>query len=132
MATYAITTAIIKRDGKLLIAKRAATKRFAPGQWEFIAGFMDTPGSAEENILREIKEELGVDAEVASSLPVFQMTDAEGVWVIIPFEVRLKAANIQLNPHDHSEIKWVTKDELSQFTELKPFLDDPSFSDALT
>ena len=42
MKTYVITTAVIRSENKFLIARGAKTKKFAPNQWEFIAGFMDT------------------------------------------------------------------------------------------
>jgi ADP-ribose pyrophosphatase YjhB (NUDIX family) len=88
---------------------------------------MDTPGSAEENILREIKEELGVDAEIEGKAQIFEITDEEGTWVVIAFRVALQSTEITVNPHDHSEIKWVTKSELNQYEQLASFVKNPQF-----
>lgn len=132
MATYAIVTAIIKEGSRFLIAKRADTKRFSPGQWEFIAGFMDKRGTAEEIILEEFREELGVEGEVMETAPVFQFRDDEGVWVNITVLAKLKnPADIKINQQDHSEIKWVTREELNTYEQLKPFLADSGFSSLL-
>ena len=58
--TYIITSAVVKFKDKFLIGKRTATKKFAPNKWEFISGFVDSPESVEEIILRELREETGL------------------------------------------------------------------------
>jgi len=122
METYVITTAVIRNKDKYLVAKRAATKRFAPNQWEFISGFMDTPESSDETILREIKEELNVNGNIVRKSDSFDVIDDEGKWIVIPFLVELDTQDIQVNQEDHSEIKWVAAEELSNYPDLKPFL----------
>jgi len=124
METLIITTAIIKREDKFLITKRAETKKFSPGQWEFISGFMDAPGSAEETILREIEEELGAKGQIIKGAAPFSFGDEEGEWVVIPFLVAVEPADIKINPADHSELKWVSGTELSEYPDLEPFLDN--------
>lgn len=122
--TYIIATAIIGNNGKYLIAKRAATKKFAPNQWEFISGFVDKSETANETILREIKEELGAEGNIIATSKQFSIIDNEGQWIVIPFLIRLGVKNIQVNPEDHSEIKWVSASELGNYPDLKPFLDN--------
>jgi mutator protein MutT len=124
MKTYTITTAVIRNNGEYLIAKRAATKKFAPNQWEFISGFIDDGETAEETILREVKEELNVEGKIISSSSPFDIIDDEGKWIIIPFLVEVDTRDVKINPEDHSEIKWVVADELEKYSDLIPFLEN--------
>ncbi|MFH1226205.1 MAG: NUDIX domain-containing protein [bacterium] len=123
METHVITTAIIRNQNKFLIAKRSATKKFAPNQWEFVSGFIDTIESPAETIIREIKEELGVKGKVIGASDPVDIVDREGKWTIIPFLIELDRQEIQTNSEDHSEAKWVDVEELNDYPDLKPFLD---------
>ncbi len=123
MESYTITMAVIKNGDAYLIAKRAATKRFAPNQWEFISGFIDTPETPEETIKRELAEELGADGIIIKKTNPFNVTDDEGKWTVIPFLVELKTKNINARQEDHSETKWVAANELNDYPDLKPFLE---------
>ena len=131
METYIITTAVIRNKDKYLIAKRAATKKFAPNQWEFISGFMDTPESSEETIIREIKEELGVKGNIIKKSNSFDIMDGDGKWTIIPLLVEIDTQDIQANQEDHSEIKWVAASELNSYPDLKLFLDNKGIQEFL-
>ena len=131
METYIITTAVIRNKDKYLIAKRTATKKFSPNQWEFISGFIDAPESSEETIIREIKEELGVKGSVVKKSNSFVIADDEGEWTVIPFLVKLDTQDIQVNQEDHSEIKWVAANELSSYPDLESFMDNEGVQDFL-
>ncbi len=53
---------IARKDGKFLITKRVMTKVWAPGWWEVSGGAAMAGEESEEAVLREIKEETGLDA----------------------------------------------------------------------
>ena len=53
---------IFNRDGKLFLGERAG----APGIWQFPQGGVDEGQSLEENVYRELNEELGVSRELLS------------------------------------------------------------------
>lgn len=53
---------IARKDGKFLITKRVMTKAWAPGWWEVSGGAAMAGEESEEAVLREIKEETGLDA----------------------------------------------------------------------
>ncbi len=112
--TYCVASAIIKNDDKYFIAKRAETKKFAPGHWEFISGFVEEAEPAEETILREPKEEINAEGTIEKTLEPYFFGDADGRWLVIPFLITVKDPSIQTNPDEHSEGRWVTWDELEQ------------------
>ena len=57
---------VIQRpDGKYLITKRAADKAWAPGWWEVSGGAAQAGEPSEEAVLREVREETGLDVSGA-------------------------------------------------------------------
>jgi len=61
--------ALIDADGRVLIAQRPQGKSMA-GLWEFPGGKVETGERAEETIIRELKEELGVTVNEACLAPL--------------------------------------------------------------
>ena len=64
---------VIRRsDGKFLITKRVMTKAWAPGWWEVSGGAAQAGEASYDAVLREVKEETGMEvnkAEYLFSLP---------------------------------------------------------------
>ena len=112
--TYVVTSAIIKDGDKYFIAKRADTKQFAPGHWEFISGFVEDHEAAEDTLIRELKEEINAEGIIEKRLDTFEFGDEHGSWIVVPFLVSVKDVYIKTNPEEHSEGRWATWDELEQ------------------
>lgn len=62
-----VVAAVIKRDGRFLIAQRRTTGSF-PLKWEFPGGKLETGESPKEALRRELREELGVEAEIGTEI----------------------------------------------------------------
>ena len=107
--TIPVAAAIIKRDDKFMIAKRASHKHLG-GYWEFPGGKIEVNESAENCLIRELEEELKIEVRVLKFL-------AENIHDYGSVKISLKAflcqfigGNITLI--DHDEIKWVTAKQL--------------------
>ena len=122
MNNYSIALAVIKNKDKYLIGKRAKDKEFEPNEWEFISGFIEENELPSETILREIKEETGLSGKIIKSEKSFEFTDEEGIWTISPFLVQ-SDSNYKLNIKEHSELKWVNKEELSEYEDIEEIID---------
>lgn len=61
---------VARPDGKYLITKRVRDKAWAPGWWEVSGGAAQAGESSEEAVIREVREETGLD-----------VSDAEGGYV---------------------------------------------------
>jgi 8-oxo-dGTP diphosphatase len=113
-----VASAFIHKDGKLLIARRALTESFLPGVYEMPGGHIEFGETMEEGLAREIKEELHVDVKIGEPFYVFTTTDSEIQHTI---EVDYFATlidpnqNIELNPEDHSEFRWVDRADFLNF-----------------
>ena len=60
--------ALVDGDGRVLVAQREAGKHLA-GQWEFPGGKVEVGEAPESALIRELREELGVDTATSCLAP---------------------------------------------------------------
>jgi 8-oxo-dGTP diphosphatase len=63
-----VAAALVDRDGRVLLQQRAPGRQMA-GLWEFPGGKVDTGECPEEALVRELREELGIETEMACLAP---------------------------------------------------------------
>ncbi|HCR8675835.1 TPA: NUDIX domain-containing protein, partial [Shigella flexneri] len=63
MKMIEVVAAIIERDGKILLAQRPAQSDQA-GLWEFAGGKVELDESQQQALVRELNEELDIEATV--------------------------------------------------------------------
>lgn len=120
---YTVVVGVVRHSGKYLIGRRSEGKRFAPGQWEFISGFVEPNESPHKTILRELLEETGLKGRITGSGRPYTTIDEEGKWISMPFLIEVESAVVKVNRADHSDLRWVNKIELSQYGD-EHFQDD--------
>jgi 8-oxo-dGTP diphosphatase len=99
-----VVCAIIERNGKFLAAKRSNTQSH-PGFWEFPGGKIDPSETGEQAILREIKEELGIEIAIREALPSVTYTYPGKTIALHPFVCTIQSGNPKAL--EHEEIIWV-------------------------
>ena len=108
-ALLVVAAALYHRDGRILIAERPAGKHMA-GRWEFPGGKV-APGESEADALvRELKEELGVDVADCRHLMrlehSYEDRDVElSLWVVASFRGEPQSLEGQ-------RLKWVRPERL--------------------
>lgn len=119
----------VEKDGKFLLAKRAATELHMPGVWSLPGGKIDKgnekvqPHIVEKTLKREIKEEVGIDIEDEVGLVYtssFTRVDSAHV-VNLTFLCRYKAGEAKAL-EETAEVRWFSLDELQNFAEAPDFL----------
>jgi 8-oxo-dGTP diphosphatase len=101
--TRVVVGAALCADGRLLAARRTAPSDLA-GRWELPGGKVE-PGESEPGALvRELREELGVEAAVGDRLP--------GEWPLTPSLVlhvwRARILSGTPRPlQDHDDLRWL-------------------------
>lgn len=97
-------------DARLLAARRSAPPELA-GRWELPGGKVEPGESPDAALVRELREELGVDAETVARVP--------GEWPLKPpyvlqvWTVRLLPASPRPKPlQDHDELRWLAPAEV--------------------
>lgn len=64
LKTIDVVAAIIEQDGKILLAQRP-DHADQPGMWEFAGGKVESGETQPEALIRELREELGIEARPA-------------------------------------------------------------------
>jgi len=106
-----VTAAIIKKDNKFLIAKRK--EGHLANKWEFPGGKLEPNETPEDCLKRELKEEFGIQTIIGKYLAT-SIYDYPHIKIkLIAYEVEYTSGEFILN--DHQEIKWVTKEDLSNY-----------------
>ena len=113
MDRIVVAAAII--DGGRVLAARRALPAATAGQWEFPGGKVEPGESDADALVREIREELGVEIAVGAQL---------GESVIEPgVTLRLLRAELLTGElearFDHDDVRWFHDDELDSV----PWLD---------
>lgn len=114
-----VTAAVIEKDGTVLIARRKPEDRFG-GVWEFPGGKVEEGETPAQGLQREILEELGVEIAVGPKLGVFPYVSPAFSIELLAFRARIIRGDIVLN--DHSEIRWVDRIALSEYSFAEPDL----------
>ncbi len=114
---FKVTAAVIERGGKVLIARRKKGDRFE-GRWEFPGGKIEAGESPEECLRRELREELGVEAETKELLCSVSFETSGLSIELMAFRTSLLAGEVRC--HDHDEIRWIEPESLEDFNLAEP------------
>ncbi|HET6634202.1 MAG TPA: (deoxy)nucleoside triphosphate pyrophosphohydrolase [Streptomyces sp.] len=95
--------------GRLLAARRTAPPATA-GRWEFPGGKVEPGETPRQALVRELREELGVDAEVQDRVPgEWPVGRGMVLWI---YRARLLAGTPRPRPlQDHDELRWLPSAE---------------------
>ena len=105
-----VSAALIFRHGELLITRRHAAAHLG-GLWEFPGGKREAGETFEQCLVREIREELGVEISVGELFEEIRHDYPEKTVHLKFFLCRLPVGEPQ--PLDCAAVKWVQKDQLS-------------------
>lgn len=107
MTVQIVVAGALIRDGMLLVAQRARPPELA-GRWELPGGKAAAGETDAGALVRELREELGVDVTVGERLG--DDVPLSPTMVLRAYRVALLAGNA--HPHDHRALRWVRADEL--------------------
>ncbi len=125
MATYVAAIGVIRQDDNyILLLKRSSLRRTSPNKWQTPSGFLKEGESAEEAILREVKEETQLDGTISKCGRSFEIRDEWARWIIIPFLIAVKSDKVVIDTNEHSEFRWIMSNEISNFECVKGIEED--------
>ncbi len=123
-------TAIIYKDGKYLITKRAPNKKRFPNKWTVPGGglevddYINTPVSTKSNqwyyaiektLRREVKEEVSLEIEKPEYLLDLTFIRPDGQpCVVLSYYAKYKSGVVKLD-EDSVDYKWVTLEEAKSY-----------------
>ena len=121
---HVTATALILKEGRVLLGKRTSTLRFA-GMWDAFGGHLVPCEEPSTALIRELKEELGIEVVGPRFLGIYEDVDPTSrdlfrhyLFVVTRWEGDVRIAN-----EEHSEIRWFTPSD-AVMLDLAPSLKD--------
>ena len=109
-----VAVVLIDRDGRVLLSQRPSGKSMA-GLWEFPGGKVENGEVPEEALIRELKEELGIDTWSSCLAPLsFASYSYEDFHLLMPVFVCRKWLGNPM-PMEGQALKWVNRDKLKDY-----------------
>ncbi len=121
---------VYNSKGEVLVQKRSMNKKVFPGCWDMsCAGHVDAGERTIDGLIREVKEELGVDISEKDCHFEFEYIEDEcfeiGQLYTIKMDREAKDFNIQ--EEEVEQVKWVSFEEFKKMlfgTEWCPYSDE--------
>lgn len=107
-----VAAALILREGRFLICRRPMHKARG-GLWEFPGGKLEPGESAEQALIRECREELGIEVTPG---PVYMGLTHEYPDLTVEL-ILLQVDEFAGTPLllEHSELRWISVEEIGDF-----------------
>ena len=117
-----VAAALVDVDGRVLLAQRPKGKPLE-GLWEFPGGKMDASEAPEDALIRELKEELGVDVKAACLAPLtFASHSYDDFHLLMPLYVCRRWEGF-VTPLDGQALKWARPKDMRTYP--MPPADEP-------
>jgi len=116
------STALVVRDGRVLLGRRTSTVHFA-GMWDAFGGHIEASESPRDALDRELREELGIRVTRPEFLEVYEDIDPTSGETFRHhlFLVTAWDGEPRIVAPEHSEIRWFRPDEVASL-DLMPHL----------
>jgi len=130
-----VASGIIIKDNKILIGLRSK-KDHGGGLWEFPGGKIELEESELSAVIRELKEELGINVSVQQKVMQYIHRFKNTLYDISFFEINSFEGEVKMNVHD--DIKWVDLSTLKDYDFISgdllfidKVIEDPSIINSL-
>lgn len=107
-AAIPVLAAVIERDGRVLVTRRLEGSHLS-GCWEFPGGKCDPGETHEACLARELREELGVEAQIGPELLVTEHAYPEKT---VRLHFRRCEIDTEPRPLLNQQMRWVSRDEM--------------------
>lgn len=113
---------IINSKGQVLIQKRASTVVGWSGMWATTGGSALSGENSKQAFMRELKEELGLQADPSLSEKVYSYTQGNhftDIWLV---KQDFDCNQCTLQKEEVSDVKWVYPSEMKKLLDEKKFV----------
>ena len=109
---------VVIKDGKILILQRHKDEDVYPNMWELPSGKREPLEPSETSLIREVREETGLDVKIIMPFSVFdyqiEKPDEIRDATQINFLVTPLSDNIILSD-EHQSFAWIAKEEIDKY-----------------
>ncbi|MBP3255214.1 MAG: NUDIX domain-containing protein [Clostridia bacterium] len=119
---------MINNEKKILIGKRSNEKKLHPGMWEINGGGCQSGETSKEAIVREIKEELGIELE-PNKLELLKIVRNEirfkDIWT---YSINIDLKDLKFQDNEVTDAMWVSYDEFEEKRKNNELIDTSNIS----
>jgi 8-oxo-dGTP pyrophosphatase MutT (NUDIX family) len=139
-----VTTAIIVKDGKYLITRRAASKKRFPKKWTVPGGhfetkdYVDLPKDTQDywyNVLertlrREVQEEVGLEIDnIIYVTSLAALHEGKNPSLVISCVADWVSGEVKLQEDETDQFAWVSLDEAKDYDLIDGIYDELAMAD---
>lgn len=114
-----VLAAVIMKDDKILILQRSKDEDIFPNMWELPSGKKEPLETSETALLREVKEETGLDIKIIMPFFVFDYQIEKPEEIRDSTQINFLATpigNTQIKlSSEHQNFAWIQEDEVNQY-----------------
>jgi len=109
---------VFNEAGKFLVLLRGSTAPSNPLKWDLPGGDLDFGEDPQRSMLREIKEETGIEVRELTPFDVEAHINSRGQhWITIAYRAKAEKDTVKIS-WEHDDHKWVNEDEFSQLKSI--------------
>lgn len=116
-----VVAGVLERGGRFLIGQRLATDRHAL-KWEFPGGKVEPGESPKEALRRELREELGIEAEIGPEIARYEQQVSGRPPLVLLFHL-VERFEGEPQPRTFQQIAWERPEELLRYDFLDGDID---------
>ena len=109
---YEVAAAVIRRNGKYLLARRPEGKLLA-GMWEFPGGKLEAGETLPDGLKRELFEEPNIHVEVQDCIGIYHHGYTHFTVRVHAYECRITAGRLQ--PQENQALSWLSPEEFESY-----------------
>lgn len=111
-----VALAAARNDGEYLVVERSE-ENTSSGCWGFVSGKFEDGESAEDAAVRELEEEVDLEAEVLETGDFYIGEGELGYWRLFPVLLETDSREVDLN-WELSDRRWIEPDDLEKLSTM--------------
>ncbi len=112
-----VAAGILERDGRILVCRRRADQNHAL-KWEFPGGKVEPGETPRDALVRELREELGIQSECGPEISAYEFAYPGGKPILLVFFAVTKWRG-EIRNHIFDRIEWIEPRRLPEFDFLE-------------
>jgi len=129
--TIGVQLIIFNQNNEILITKRSNNKMVLPGKWECNGGAIEAGETPVEGLVREIKEELGINVDINKIifLKTVIKDDKHNIKDIYLYKDNIEIKDLDFSDKEVSDAKYVTIEEYMKMFNAGEIVYNVDFND---
>lgn len=102
---HRVVAGLLRRGDRVLLCHRAPDRSWYPDAWDLPGGHVEDGETPEQALVRELREELGVEVAAPLGAPFARVLDADfslSVWIVDAWS----GEPADLAPGEHDAVAW--------------------------